>query len=351
MTRNLIDIVQATLPVGYTGSQGPSTAINATASTSNVAEYLVAVPSAGSNQTPVISSTTPIVYNPSTGRLGIGTASPGQKLTIEGDAGGANANWSLSQLQIQGSNTNQRLTVGYDTTNEQGVIQAGKNGTGWEPLLLNPAGGNVGVGNTGNPISALSVLGPDNTANAKIGLYRSSQDYGVELGTTGSTGHSTIASVGTGANLTISAAGTLSLSSPTVTGIMTGIGSQSVLTYLSGNSTLTTANTYYDIVNTGSIGANGQKWLIFANGSVQWSGGAIYAEFAIWNGSSYIAAQGNVGANANWPASGTPAALVTLTGATTFTLRAAANQNSTSILGTSSYGINNVTYIYAVRLS
>jgi hypothetical protein len=57
----------ATGTTGSQGTTGPSTAINATASTSNTTEYIVGVPAAGSNQTPVVS--TSIYYNPSSNLL------------------------------------------------------------------------------------------------------------------------------------------------------------------------------------------------------------------------------------------------------------------------------------------
>jgi len=57
--------------------------------------------------------------------------------------------WNKPQFQILGeTNDLQKLVIGYDTTNDRGVIQAGHGGVGYTGLLLNPFGGNVGIGTT-----------------------------------------------------------------------------------------------------------------------------------------------------------------------------------------------------------
>ena len=71
-----------------------------------------------------------------------GTATP--KLAIVANAGALNVNPTIGQLEIAGaSNVNQQLSVGYDTINDQGVIQAVKYGSAYEPLNLNPGGGGL----------------------------------------------------------------------------------------------------------------------------------------------------------------------------------------------------------------
>lgn len=151
--------------------------------------------------------------------------------------------------------------------------------------------------------------------------------------------------------ISISVTGVPTITAPTVSGVLTGVGSQSVISYLGASVSMASANTWYDGPNTGSIGASGQKWLIVACGSIWNAGGQVYGEIAIWNGSAYIGAQGSVGANTNWQALGTASAIVTLTGATTFTLRGAANAANSTLLKDAVYVSGYATYIYAVRLA
>ena len=63
------------------------------------------------------------------------------------------------QLILTGTtNTNKRLAFMYDTSNNISLIQSMTNGTGANPLILNAAGGNVGIGVTG-PKQKLDVAG------------------------------------------------------------------------------------------------------------------------------------------------------------------------------------------------
>ena len=59
--------VGSTGPTGPQGATGPSTAVNASAITTNANYYSVAVAAAGSNQTPSVSTTNAVYWNPSTG--------------------------------------------------------------------------------------------------------------------------------------------------------------------------------------------------------------------------------------------------------------------------------------------
>ena len=91
------------------------------------------------------------MYLSEDGNVGIGVAStPATTLHIQADKnygnGGASASSADLQLMISGTNTNQRLVLGYDTTDNYGVIQALERGTAYRSLLLNPSGGNVGIG-------------------------------------------------------------------------------------------------------------------------------------------------------------------------------------------------------------
>src|SRR5579859_667515 len=100
----------------------------------------------------------PLLLNPNGGDVGIGTATPNSKITIAAD-GNAGAYNGSTQFAIQGvGNPNQMLVIGYDTTNNKGYIQPANQGVAYEPLLLNPNGGNVGIGTT-TPAATLEVNG------------------------------------------------------------------------------------------------------------------------------------------------------------------------------------------------
>jgi len=63
------------------------------------------------------------------------------------------------QLRISGaSDPNRQLNLGYDTSSNLGVIQAGQANIGFRTLSINPFGGSVGIG-TISPDQELSVNG------------------------------------------------------------------------------------------------------------------------------------------------------------------------------------------------
>ena len=70
--------------------------------------------------------------------------------------------------------------------------------------------GFVGFG-TRVPPSKLSVIGADNTAPVALTVRRSSLDYGVSLGMTGTTGNSYLETVGAAAQLHLAASGVVGL--------------------------------------------------------------------------------------------------------------------------------------------
>jgi hypothetical protein len=91
-----------------------------------------------------------------TGRVGLGTASPSTALHL---SSAAQAFTTLGQFLISDTtDSNRNLRFGYDSALESGWIQASKVGVNFEPLLLNPNGGNVGIGTTA-PTDLLSVNG------------------------------------------------------------------------------------------------------------------------------------------------------------------------------------------------
>ena len=81
------------------------------------------------------------------GNIGIDCV-PSFKLQVQADDAGS-YDQASGQFVISGAtNSNKRLNIGYNTTNNIGFIQAGINGTGYSTLLLNPNGVNVGIGKT-----------------------------------------------------------------------------------------------------------------------------------------------------------------------------------------------------------
>ena len=97
-----------------------------------------------------------------------------------------------------------------------------------------------------------------------------------------------------------------------------------VTTFLTSGNVLI-GNGTVAIINTGSIGAAGQKWEITGVALIGATSGATVAGVAIWNGSSYVAQGGGVATFDNWPVTSICRCVVTLSGATTFTLYGTGN--------------------------
>ncbi len=94
------------------------------------------------------------------GYVGIGITNPAVPLHLNSPAAAYTAQ---GQFHITDSaNTNRVVRFGYDSTLEAGWIQASKVGTAFEPLLLNPNGGNIGIG-TASPQRLLQLHSSANT--------------------------------------------------------------------------------------------------------------------------------------------------------------------------------------------
>ena len=126
--------------------------LNYGTNTSNVCQ--ISINGAGGSAINIISS-----------GVGIGTTSLGGgqgKLFVANDVTLASGNYAgdvSAQIMAVGStNPLKRLALMYDTTNNIGLVQAMIAGTGTSPLILNAAGGNVGIGTT-NPSYTLDVNG------------------------------------------------------------------------------------------------------------------------------------------------------------------------------------------------
>jgi len=82
----------------------------------------------------------------SDGNVGIGTTTPTSKLDIVHASSYLSSDSALS-LRASADNASS-LYLGYDDTENAGFIQSIESGVAFRPLLLNPNGGNVGIGTT-----------------------------------------------------------------------------------------------------------------------------------------------------------------------------------------------------------
>ena len=97
------------------------------------------------------------------GNLGVGTTSPSGRLHVVKDSA-HNDGSSGALLLRSGASANKGVYAGYDNGIDAGFLQAIDQGVAYKSFLLNPSGGNVGVGLTGTGNARLNVMGADSTA-------------------------------------------------------------------------------------------------------------------------------------------------------------------------------------------
>ncbi len=126
--------------------------------------------------------TTPLMTIMGGGNVGIGITNPDRLLRVQNNTGAVASN--LGQIAISTTtDTNRRLEIGRDYTNNIGFIQAVTHGTGYVPLILQYNGGNVGIGTTVAPPQKLSIRSDDNTESTNIaGFYANNLTVGIGIG-------------------------------------------------------------------------------------------------------------------------------------------------------------------------
>ena len=219
------------------------------------------------------------------------------------------------------------------------------------------ATGATGAGPTGatGPAGPTGPTGATGATGASVTGASGPTGPTGRTGTTGPTGSSITGAIGsTGATGPTGPTGSAATGATGATGGTgaTGPGFGGATTFLGADVALNNTANFFDGPNTGSIGANGQIWLIIGVVSLVSTVGAN-VEAGIFNGTAYIAnSAGTVAGNFYLPI--TVCAVVTLTAAMTFTLRAkdSSNVNGTLLTtGVATGAANKATSITAIRLA
>jgi hypothetical protein len=96
------------------------------------------------------------IYNSNSGNVGIGTTAPASKLHIVGTTTEPDMSKSMDGETMFGGSS--RVIIGYNTSDDYGLIASVNHGLAWKNLVFNPNGGNIGIGNS-NPSAILDVSG------------------------------------------------------------------------------------------------------------------------------------------------------------------------------------------------
>ena len=125
------------------------------------------------------------------GNVGIGTTNPGSVLVVQGKQGYEDSASNLltsttkSALQVKGSNNGtESLFMGVETVNANPYIQGStSSGNNAKDILINPFGGNVGIGTT-NPGTLLHIHQKNADEYATILLRTTTKSLGIGVGGT-----------------------------------------------------------------------------------------------------------------------------------------------------------------------
>jgi hypothetical protein len=199
------------------------------------------------------------------GYVGIGTSSPFCKFTVQGDSSGrTGAAGDPTQLQINGnSDTNKKLCIGVDTTNNYAYIQSVHEGTAYRNIVLNKDGGNVGIG-TSNPTYLLDVNGAALLRNGNQGTVFANSQLLFGYQTTAQYMHSIRTRHNSGANNSTNA---MDFFVWQTSDSSTAIGSKQVMSVTSSGIGIGTNSPSYPLHVNGNVGQSGAGGNFFLTGT------------------------------------------------------------------------------------
>jgi len=128
-----------------------------------------------------------LTLNSEGGNVGIGTKTPGNQLTVQRTMGSNDTVFGQHsyQFQIQNGIGTRSLGIGV-LDNGRAVVQAKEMNLGYSDLLLNPAGGRVGIGSASPLVDTFGVVGTSSfSGNVGIGISSPAVKLTVATGVNG----------------------------------------------------------------------------------------------------------------------------------------------------------------------